>query len=418
MIWQRCDPILYLNGTFQTMVKKKPDQYTIGSNQKVSWICPKCHHSYVRSIKYRTSGHDCPICSGYEVVRGFNDLATSFPDISKEWIKSKNGLKPEEVSKGSSKIVLWKCKVCGYQWKSSVRTRVLGHGCPQCARRSQTSFPEQAIYFYVKKYFHDSIGHYKDIFSNNMEIDVYIPSKKVGIEYDGEAYHKGNKNALREQEKYRICKQNDIKLIRIKEKEDQDKIIVADIVLKSEYQKNKYTGLDKTIQNLFILFNIKCDVNTERDANAIHEQYLNVLQAYSLAHQYPEIVKSWHKTKNGNLLPTMFNAYSNEKVWWHCDKCGGDWQERIEARTALNRRCPYCSGRKVLQSFNDLMTTNPDIAAEWDYERNKKKPSEYTKGSHYNAFWKCPVCGHVWQARIYSRTIGKNGCPNWKNHKC
>ena len=31
---------------------------------------------------------------------------------------------------------------------------------------------------------------------------------------------------------------------------------------------------------------------------------------------------------------------------------------------------PYCGDRKVLKGYNDLRTTHPEIAREWNKERN------------------------------------------------
>ncbi len=72
--------------------------------------------------------------------------------------------------------------------------------------------------------------------------------------------------------------------------------------------------------------------------------------------------------------------------------------------------CPFCSGKRVLKGFNDLATTNPVLAKEWDFVKNEKTPSEVTAGVSYKAFWKCKTCGYSWQAAVYSRSSG-NGCP-------
>ena len=47
--------------------------------------------------------------------------------------------------------------------------------------------------------------------SEGMELDVFIPSINVGIEYDG-PYHNGEESYKRDLEKYKICKTNGIKL--------------------------------------------------------------------------------------------------------------------------------------------------------------------------------------------------------------
>ena len=71
------------------------------------------------------------------MLKGYNDLATLFPEIALDWDFEKNtSLKPDEVTKGSSKKVWWKCHVCGYEWKTSIcsRTGKNNTGCPHCSK--------------------------------------------------------------------------------------------------------------------------------------------------------------------------------------------------------------------------------------------------------------------------------------------
>lgn len=57
--------------------------------------------------------------------------------------------------------------------------------------KSGTSTPEQSIFYYIKQFFPDAQNrfHYK-INNQYVEIDIYIPSIKVAIEYDGAIWHK------------------------------------------------------------------------------------------------------------------------------------------------------------------------------------------------------------------------------------
>lgn len=90
-----------------------PDSVTFGSNKKVWWK-GACGHEWETSIKARSSGEKCPICSGARVIEGINDLSTLKPELASEW-SEKNGIKPTEVSIGSHKKVIWKCKL-GHEW--------------------------------------------------------------------------------------------------------------------------------------------------------------------------------------------------------------------------------------------------------------------------------------------------------------
>jgi hypothetical protein len=63
-------------------------------------------------------------------------------------------------------------------------------------------------------------------------------------------------------------------------------------------------------------------------------------------------------------------------------------------------------------AFNALDIHAPEVAKQWDYEKNYPlNPSHVTVGSYKKAWWICEK-RHSWEARISSRT-GKssNGCP-------
>ena len=76
-----------------------PEDITFGSNKKVWWK-GACGHEWQISVKARSNGEKCPICSGARVIAGINDLATLEPLLAKQWSK-KNKIKPTEVSIGS-----------------------------------------------------------------------------------------------------------------------------------------------------------------------------------------------------------------------------------------------------------------------------------------------------------------------------
>jgi DNA-directed RNA polymerase subunit RPC12/RpoP len=137
----------------------------------------------------------------------------------------------------------------------------------------------------------------------------------------------------------------------------------------------------------------------------------------------PEIAKDWNYKKNGSLLPTQYTAGSNKKFWWKCAN-GHEWRVSINHRTrgaTLSReqkgsQCPYCLNQRVQPGFNDLATTNPEIAKEWNYEKNGSLlPTQYTAGSNIKFWWKCSK-GHEWKTSIACRLRG-TGCPYCLNHK-
>ena len=60
--------------------------------------------------------------------------------------------------------------------------------------------------------------------------------------------------------------------------------------------------------------------------------------------------------------------------------------------------------------YGDLLTTNPLLAKEWDYEKNEISPDKVSKGTHLKVWWKCSKCNYSWEAKVYSRCSGI-GCP-------
>ncbi len=70
-----------------------PDTVTYGSNKEVWWK-GACGHEWQASVKSRSSGENCPICSGKRVVEGINDLGTLEPELALEWAEENISLKP------------------------------------------------------------------------------------------------------------------------------------------------------------------------------------------------------------------------------------------------------------------------------------------------------------------------------------
>lgn len=115
----------------------------------------------------------------------------------------------------------------------------------------------------------------------------------------------------------------------------------------------------------------------------------------------PELIKEWDYQKN-IIKPYEIKVGSGMKIWWKC-KEGHSWEATPNHRKK-GQGCPYCSGKKVLAGFNDINTLRPNIAKEWDYEKNENKtPDMYTVRSGSKVWWRCKE-GHSWKAVIASRT--------------
>lgn len=106
--------------------------------------------------------------------------------------------------------------------------------------------------------------------------------------------------------------------------------------------------------------------------------------------------------------PSTLGPGSVKQVEWKCGE-GHVWKTMVFHRVNGNG-CPYCGNRRVLAGWNDLATTNPEIAAQavgWD-------PTTRMAGSDRRVGWQCSL-GHQWEAAINDRKFG--GCPYCSGQK-
>ena len=375
-----------------------PADVTPGSNKKVWWKCHK-GHEWQATINIRNRVSGCPYCAGQKVLRGYNDIQTVNPVLAKEWNYEKNnGLTPENVTPNSGQKVWWKCNK-GHEWQATVSNRNIGRGCPFCSSERRTSFPEYAIVYYLAKYGLEVMHSYKE---QGYELDIYIPSKKVAIEYDGYYWHENK--TKKDLEKNFKCEKDGIKLYRLREDLPLLNDSSYDFVVQKG-QKNLSEILETVLSKII---GAKVDVDLERDSISIESLREFTEKANSIFFSNPEVAKEWDYERNGNLKPQTLTANSNKRVWWKCSK-GHEWQARIDHRNS-GSGCPYCAGKKVLKGFNDLQTVNPLLAEEWHYEKNNGlSPADVTQNSNKRVWWECSE-GHEWEAQINNRNNG-NGCP-------
>ena len=71
-----------------------------------------------------------------------------------------------------------------------------------------------------------------------------------------------------------------------------------------------------------------------------------------LLSEYPELLREWHPTKNGELKPEEFTFGSNKKVWWLCPK-GHEYPASIGSRTGRKSGCPFCPRRKTKKILSE-----------------------------------------------------------------
>ena len=120
-----------------------------------------------------------------------------------------------------------------------------------------------------------------------------------------------------------------------------------------------------------------------------------------LATTHPGILKEWDNDNNGSNTPYNLTKNTTTLINLKCAN-GHSYQAHVHW-WVRGRRCPYCDGKKV-DIKDSLAAKYPDVAKEWDQERNGDlTPTEVLPKSNVKAWWKCRY-GHSWKARIFSRT--------------
>ena len=387
-----------------------PADVTPGSNKKVWWKCA-LGHEWMAPVTSIANGGQCPICCGQRVLEGYNDLLTKNPELAKEWHPTKNGtLLPSQVTTGSSKIKVWWLCPKGHEYQATVANRNNGTGCPICDKEQKTSFPEQAIFFYLGKHT-PAVSRY--LLDGKTEIDIYLPELRVGIEYDGYFFHNNAESRKKELKKDEIIHDTGITLLRVKEYKDHLPPIEAENVIFCKYTAS-YSYLEEVLialsDKIYCLTGqrLPVDFNIARDSAAIYAQYIESEKENSLAARNPVLAKEWHPEKNGYLTPDKISFSSAKVVWW-LGKCGHEWRSSVDNRRRGNG-CPICSGHQLLTGYNDLATTHPQLCQEWHPTKNGDlTPQKITKGSHKKVWWICPK-GHEYSATVSNRVFGR-GCP-------
>lgn len=127
-----------------------------------------------------------------------------------------NGICLSDTYKSYKDKLYWKCG-CGFEWAGRFDHVRNGSWCPKCPLHA--SVQELEIYQFVKSMYPDTESGATGLLqSKRLELDIYVPSIKKAIEYDGFYWHKNEDVMKRDKRKNKECAEAGIKLLRIKDK--------------------------------------------------------------------------------------------------------------------------------------------------------------------------------------------------------
>ena len=340
------------------------DHMSTRSTVPVWWKCKTCGREWQSSFLSRIVGKE----GSYKLRRcqqcylRDNMPITPVAKFSKLicfWDFTKNkelGLDVNLTSAYSDENAWWRCKKCGYEWSTNIRSRTNApNSCPCCDSKRA-----------VKKGFNDILTIVPDLakiydFQRNGDIDLQeqgVNSRIVAKFACAACGHKWD-SALYN----RVHKEND-----------------------GSYRL------------------VGCPVCDNR-----------ALRKQTYAEQYPELVEIFVTEKNDCSLADVKSTESNTiKYWWKCKSCERFFQSRVHtmiiAQKTKTKGCPYCS-RNILipgESFADI---HPDYLDEFSPD-NTIDPYTVFPNNPTSVNWRCKNNeNHHWTATFALRHAGMGKCP-------
>lgn len=261
-------------------------------------------HTWDTSLRDRVRKNSgCPVCSGHKVLSGFNDLETRFPDLAAQWHPD-NPLSVNEVSAGSNKYYLWLCDECGGTFSAQPNTRThRGDGCPNCSLKG-TSNAEQSLAEFVSGLVPIMTNVRGLLGDTNYEVDIWIPSHNIGIEFNGLHWHQ-EKYVGRDYhaEKSRLAEDNGIALFHIWEDQWRDNRTVVENVLQHKLglSDQKTIGARQCTVATLTADQVKAILEDNHLQGFTH-----ATRHFGLIHDEVVAVMSIHKRKAGEYELTRF----------------------------------------------------------------------------------------------------------------
>lgn len=322
-----------------------PAHLSPASHLKFWWVC-RLGHKYLAVTSSRALGTSCPYCSNQKVLSGFNDMATTHPELAKYLDIEKSGVDPSQIFAGTGKELWWTCNLGHSSSTSGDKKKKNPSSCPYCSNKSVLSgFNDMATT-------HPYLAHEFDSDKNKplTPADVVAGTQKRlwWLCPKGHSYEVDGMHRVTQQTNCPYCASKQILA------GFNDMATLAPQLVPHFHPTRNEPGTPQTLayrtnRTLWWM----CELGHEYQAkpgNRLQEGGLGcpvcsnhkVLSGYNdMATTNPALAEEWHPTKNGSKQPSHFTSGSNKKAWWLCAE-GHEWYAFINLRSR-GRNCPRCS---------------------------------------------------------------------------
>lgn len=169
----------------------------------VEFQCPEGHRfrrtAYAvleKARKKNTTDYKqiCPICTGVEVQEGFNDMFSIRPDLRDKWNWSLNShVDPYSLAPNSLTLIKDVCKEpgCNNVFELTVCDWTNGYMvfCDDHRGKRSVSLESNEMIGYIKSLGVTVVEEFSPVNFNTYRVDVYIPDKKIAIDFNGIYWH-------------------------------------------------------------------------------------------------------------------------------------------------------------------------------------------------------------------------------------
>lgn len=387
------------------------DPKTVSSTgrKKYQFVCKKCNEVFERSagdyvrgtglcIKcardYRASKQAVTRADNNSLLRWFISSNMDIPEVVGDYDLS-------SISAGSSKKkIRFRCKL-GHEFEMTPYMVSKGFWCPFCARNKRISKPALCIYMFLREY-RKCVLEYT-IPGTKLSLDIFIDNMNIGIEFDGQRYHK---DIDRELTKDRICEDLGITVLHIREPECPSMCGTNVYTLKNTV--SSWKDLDEC--RYWLVCKLKVNIPLLSFEQAWKDMYVYLYNGMVPNNAYTAICRC---QDNDILISSRQRAESISrgentiKLEFKCRNCGYRYSVTPSNYIRRNSRCPYCAGKAV---NNDNSLSSSCIVGE--YSALNEEPAENIHiRSSKKCIWTCPS-GHYYEATPEARTTRQEtGCP-------
>ncbi|WP_374205444.1 zinc-ribbon domain-containing protein [Microbacterium sp. C5A9] len=381
-----------------------PTDVLSGSSKLVRWRCP-VGHLYERTVALRVRGQGCKECAA---TAGDQSFAVTHSTAAAEWHRTLNlGVTPADVTAESTTSRWWICAASAHIYEMSPQSRARGAGCRRCRRGARPSLAES----------HPAVAAlwHKSRNAGLMPSDV-LASSPQRVWFTCAAGHDVERAVTA------FVRRPECDRCALLVTSAEESMAYTHPRLSAEFDRRRNTGLtpETVSASTTVVLWWRCARKHRWEASGkrrveggghclVCTNRRVVVGENDMATTHPELAAQLDPVLNFPVTAHNIVAGTAKRLVWRCERNPKHVWEATGQQRTRGRGCSGCSGRHVLAGMNDMATTHPVIAADFDERNNGSlKPQNLLATTSKSLHWVC-VRGH--RARESGRVrTARGGC--------